>query len=257
MSAVLTPIRFAASSYVLRVDIGGSPEDLTLNVTAGRDYWNADDGTADSSAGNGDLFELLETMLETHSSAPTVSVDLTTGGNDRQVCRVQSDQDIELLWSHANTTLDPTIFGFEASDVGPSAEVTSPNPVQGIWLPDAEFGPDSRDRITTLRGRSEAMDGTVYTSDFGESADKRTLSWTLLDQSVILEEYATEYTDAFELYWRDSISRGRRLRIYASTTDLGGSSFDTYVNGNLDNPMERNGEYAVRWDVTLDLVGSA
>lgn len=258
---ILTPIRFDAASYVIRVKLGSTSEDVTVNVTVGRDYWLSGDGTADSSAGNGDLLKVItDAITSGHSgggaAGTTASVVFQDG---RPFVRFSATPDIKLAWSGVNVTFDPTILGWETGVDSPEqATITAPNRMQGLWAPQAAGGPDSRDRVSTLRGVSRAMDGTIFTSDFGDQAEPRDVNFELLNQDEILEEYAVDtygtagVYDAFEIYWRDSISKGRRMRIVEDVSDL--TTFATYVNANPADPKTRNAAYPVRWDVALQLV---
>jgi hypothetical protein len=261
-SAIVTPVRFSASSYVINVKLGSTSEDVTIDVTIGRDYWLTGDAAADTGAGNGDLLTVItDAITAQHSNGGSgilKSRVIFVDGSPFVQFERSGASDVRLNWTAGSTTFDPTILGWTAgADSDEDATIIAPNRCDGLWLPGAKYGPDSRDRISTLRGTDIAMDGTVYTSDFGDSAKRRDLTWELLDQSVILAEYAADPQDAFELYWRDSISKGRRFRVYEDADpDILDGTFGTYVKTDTTDPMERNGTYPKRWDVSLRMVAA-
>ncbi|MEM1024746.1 MAG: hypothetical protein AAGJ19_13770 [Myxococcota bacterium] len=255
-AAIVRPVRFDAASYALQVTMNGVAETLTAAITASVDYWPVGDGRAQTLEGVGDLLKVLQDTLDTHTQAgtsvPSVALVLSTGAPFVRV--TVSTSTIALLWDDLATTLDGSPFGFAASTgLGPQLDG---NQLATIWLPGIPVGPDSRNRPRVVRGRSISMSGIQYTSDFGDATRSRRLTFNLLNQAKILEEYASNAANAFESHWVAGISKGQAFRLYEDQSTLGSGGFGTYVQQDLAEPMERSAAdtSGVRWDVTLDMI---
>lgn len=249
------PVTFAATSYVVRVEIQGSTiEDITISgLTVGRYYWLTGDNQADADGGVGgvgDLCDILETAIESHSNGPTVTVSVNTNGT----LNISSNQTMRIQWSHVNNTLDPLIFGFtSAADSALSQTITSPNTVQGLWFPGYPPASDSRDRTPIVGGTAVALSGATRTSRLVSAPEpQRELVFTLLSQAKVLREYeaATDPYGSFEEAWLTAWASGRPVRVYDDLTTLAtSSSYSLYRITDLSDPIGRSGQYAVLWDV--------
>lgn len=258
-ACILWPIRFDAASKIVRVTLGGTADDITLSVTVGRNYYVSGDDQADSSTdgGTGDLVAMLETALDTHvnnGGAFTVALD-----SDNFITVSHSSQTFQLLWAHANTTLDPTIFGFTAAAYPPTvpgSTTTAPDEVDGLWAPGHAYTEDSRDRQPYMISSGTTMSGLRRTSRLSTPKKRREVSWSLLDKAKILDEYvsATEPYGAFERAWSQALSLGRQFRLYDDETVRTSSSYQIYRMADYQDPLARSSQYKVRWDVRLPLV---
>lgn len=247
------PIVFSASSYVLRTTINAVTEDLTFSVTAGRYYWTTGDGQADGSGsgGVGDLLDRLRACIATHSEAGTVTCTLV---NRRVRLTSTSLGGITLRWADSQTTLNPTIFGWTAINASVlTSPITAPNLPRGLWYAGKPVSePDSRDRTVTLGGITEALSGAYRVSDFGVSADQRTLSFRLLQRAVALDEYATstEPYGTWQQLW-GSARKGRPLRFYSDDAATSSTDYALYRLQSLADPLVRDPSTILRWAVDL------
>jgi hypothetical protein len=250
------PIVFAASSYVLRVTIGTTTENLTFSVTAGRYYWLTGDNQADASTsgGVGDLLRNLQTCIASHSDVGTITVSLTTGFRVQVV--TSSIATINILWGNTATTLDATIFGWPQTDTaGTGATLTAPNLGRGLWRAGKPISePDTRRRRVHLGGISESLSGLHRVSNFGTSVRQRELAFRLLQRSVALDEYATttEPYGTWEQAW-ESMRLGRPARIYADETSRTSTSYSLVRTRSVSDPLARDPSTPLRWGVDLQV----
>jgi len=253
-ACILYPVRFAATSYDIEVTVAATTETVTLSgLTVGRNYWLSADAQADASTdgGPGDLLELLKTAIESHSEAPTVTMSVSA----TNVVSITVSSATTLKWSHANTTLDPTIFGWADLDVVDNSGVlTAPNQSQGAWCPARPFTEDSRDRTPYTISSGTTMDGTRRVSRLAAGKDEREVSWTMFAKELALSEYetATEPFGAWQTAWDSAISKGWRFRVYDDATSRTSSSYGLYALRMGDDPLKRNKRYRVRWDLELN-----
>lgn len=244
LAAIAWGYRFAAQPAV-QFGVGVTSETVTLATSPGVDYYVTGDGQAD------DLLALLEAAMEAHGSTPAITPSMVgftarfaTGGVS-----------IQLEWTHANTTLDPAIFGWTASaDSALAATITSPNQVGGLWRAGAPPMYDSRPRQPVIGGVARTLRGDVRASNFGTPYKMRELGWHLLPQEIALEQYATTTApkSAFESCWLESLSRGHAFRYYPDEDDLSsGSGYTTMRISEITEPLQRDDRYLKRWTASL------
>lgn len=248
-AAIAWPVVFGASSYVLRVLYNGVTENLTFSCTAGRFYWPVGDGQADSATlgGVGDLLARLEACIETHSGAPAVTVTLDSNYRLRVAVAANT---IQLLWSHASTTLDTAgiggtnPFGFNGDTSLASAVVGASMP-QGLWRAQRPIWSDGRPQRPMIGGAARTMTGLVRVSDFGTMARERGIYFGRLPQTVVLNEYAPSSAlwGTLEYAWHNAIGIGRPFRLYEddATTSLatGTSAYTLWRTTSKARPYER------------------
>ena len=250
------PIVFSASSYVLRVTIGTTTENLNFSVTPGRYYWLTGDNQADASTngGVGDLLRNLQTCIASHSDVGTITVSLTSGFRVQVV--TSSIATINILWGNAATTLDATIFGWpQTNTAGTGATLTAPNLGRGLWRAGKPISePDTRRRRVHLGGISESLSGLHRVSNFGTSVRQRELAFRLLQRSVALDEYATstEPYGTWEQAW-ESMRLGRPARIYADEASRTSTSYSLVRTRSLSDPLARDPSTPLRWGVDLQV----
>jgi len=260
-NCILAPTRFAATAYVLRVEVdGGAPEDLdfpatgTLSTT--RNYYPTGDAQADGDDavnGSADLLTLLKATLETHSLVTTATVTISSTTFLISVTTDATTQ--QILWDHGNTTLDKAIFGYDASTAD-SATVTAENYPAGLWRPQQPISFDSRDRQPIVGGISRSMSGQSRTSNFATANKEREISFLRVTKERTLIEYeaAAETNNSFEYVWSNSIGVGRRFRVYADELTISSKGYSVYSPAGLDDPISRSADFITRWDITLPMV---
>lgn len=261
-SMLLYPIRFAATSYIFRVtaDVAGSPTfaDLTFpasgSLTIGRNYWLSGDGQADADGGVGgvgDLLTLLDACLELHPTIQTFTVTLESTFLVRVT--VSGATLCILHWANAATTLDESIFGFTNTDTASLGAHNATLLPQGIWRPKRATAIDTRDRQPVVGGIAHAISGLQRTSRLALPRKERDLNWKFVNQAQILQEYelAAEPFGSFEEAWVNSISFGRPFRYYNDETSRTSTSYQLYVPRMLEDPMTRNEQFKIFWDIAI------
>lgn len=249
MSAVVGAYVPESGSLAWRVTAGGSTETVSAVVTAGREYWPVGDGRVDSASGDGDLFSTLEAALISHSAITTASVTLVQGR-----IRITTDVACDILWTDAATTAEAWPWGWPgAADTGSATTHDAPSTCPLVWLPGAELSDDTRDRQRLVTARAMSLSGLIYTADFGAAAKARSVSWRLIDQRRILEEYAGTDRTAWETLDRRAVSQGVRVRVYEDAATLAaGNGYATYRVAERPR-VDRDSAYAYRWAVELEL----
>lgn len=259
--SIVIPYRFSATSYVLRVETEGGPEDLPFggSLTTTRNYWCYGDEQADADGGvggEGDTLEILKTCLEEHSGITSASVSLSLStflisiGID-----AGDDSTIKILWDHANTTLPKAIFGFDASDSALAATQTADNMPYGIWTPEREPVSPLSWETPLVGGMSRTMSGLCRTSNFGSPERVRTIDFEYIPLSKILMDYedADATNNSLQYLWENSMMLGRRFRYYEDATN---QSYDLCTMTDLHTPYRWNRGSRIFWDVSLPMMES-
>lgn len=265
---LLWPIRFDQTDYVLRVTLNSVAEDLpfpaTGTLTTTRNYWMSADAQADSATNNGqgDLLDMLKSTLEQHSEhtggeAWTVEDISTDGSNTLRI--KHSTHAFTLHWTHASTTLDGSLWGYETSsdDVSDGTNsVEAPYQSSGIWFPNSTRQNDSRDRQPYVGAITMTTSGLVRVSRSSAPNKVRQLQWGLLDKSRALAEYepTTRPDGSFEACWDSAISKGYSFRIYDDITLRTTTSYGLYKTTSLADPLSRDQQAIFRWRVALQAV---
>lgn len=250
-AAFLYPVRFAATTYVLRVVANGTTTDLTFpasgTLDSETDYWMIGDGSAT------DLLALLDACLESHAAINTATTTYDSSDYLSTVLSLTGGT-AQILWAHANTTLDDAVFGYSGSSSAGTTLVGTLVP-QGIVLLEQAPSDDSRNRTAVVGGSSVSISGLARTSTFTTPRDTRNLLFDLLPQSKALIEYADadEPTGTVEYMWLNAMSLGRQLRYCEDDSDL--STYETYrARPPLTDPLVRSDRYIVKWSATFPLV---
>lgn len=252
-----TGIQFSSTSYTLNVQLDSDvAQELTFTPTADRNYWVTGDGQADADGGLGgvgDLLAAIESVIEQHTAITSATVSLNTTTWRVEISHVSSGTNLQINWG--SSTFDPVILGFEAPTSGPSASLTAPNAPQGLFRPGAPFTVDGRNRQAVTGGVARSLSGRVRVSRFATPSRTRQVEFGLLDQGVVLEEYASSGNAplTFEAEWIRGMSLGRPIRVYDDETVITSSSYDLYRTMSLEEPYERDPRYRVRWMGKLEL----
>ncbi len=264
---LLWPVRFAATTYVLRVTLNGVTEDLTFPLAAGtvdttRNYWLSGDSQADADGGVngvGDLYEMLRACLAQHTQGGTWAIADTTSDGSGQVKITHDTHDFTLVWLTA-TTLDGSLWGFDTSsnDTSSSGVLTAPNRTSGLWFPNSLRLFDSRLRQPYVGAVTMTASGLVRVSRTVTPQKTRVLRWHLLDKAKSLSEHepTTDPDGAFETAWTQAISKGWAFRLYEdmATTRTGSSDYTLLKTTSLADPITRDQQARYRFAVALQAV---
>ena len=221
------------SSYGIRVTFNSATENLSVIPTVNQPYYLSGDGDSD------DLIALIQTTLQQHSQLGSIS--LTRSGET-----VSSATAATIEWSHPSTVFPSWILGFGSTD--DTLDNAGPSPL--LWLPGVDISYDTRERPSFRRAYREALSGAVFSTDFGQGYKTRQLTFELLNQEHIAEEYAGSTYTAFDRSNEYSLSKAP-FRIYDDdTTIAGGTGFSEYRA--VETPRAtRNEADNYRWDVFL------
>ena len=260
----MVPVRFDATSYVVRVTINGVTSDLTFpatgSLTVGRDYWMSGDAqtsTESTGTGRADLVAMLQATLRTHSQGASATASLSSS-TWLLTCASGGLATMRILWSHANTTLDATIFGYEnAADSDLLASIVSPHAVLGPMLPGRAIAEDSKDYQPIVGGVSSALSGLTRTSRLTAGLRHREVVFRYLLESATLSPSEGADQDEWstvEYAWTYAISKGWPVRAYDQASDVAGGSYRLYRTRSLDYPIDRDDAPAVWWRARFELV---
>lgn len=241
------------TTYVLRVT-RNTTENLNFpasgSLTADRNYWFSGDAQADadgSVGGVGDLCEMLRATLATHTSGATWTVTLSAAN----VITIGCSAAFSILWANAATTLSALPFGFPQTDTASGASVAATNQTDGSWAPGVAFRTDSRDQqpVTTRIARS--LSGRIRASRVSLPRKTRAVSYHLLAQEYILDEYAGTLR-SFERMQTNGLSYGRPIRLYTDATSRTSTSYSLYViDQDVDRPLFNRDPQGgrLRWEI--------
>ena len=257
--AILWPIKFEATSYVLRVTVGGVTSNLNFpasgSLTVGREYWisgdeHTDSLDDDSATGAGDLLKMLQTTLDSHADASTFTVSIDTNGF---VSVVSSSASFSILWTHASSTLDESIFGFESLDTTSATSCTSTRKPQGRWYPGRAITDDGRNRQPIVGGISRSLSNRTRVSRIALPSQERDLSIRQFAKEVALTEYVSETdpTGSFEYAWINALSLGYPFRLYEDDSAIALASYNLYRMRDLSDPLGRHERFRIWWDISL------
>lgn len=255
-AAILWPIHFGATSYVLRVTADGGTQDLPFpavgSLSTTTPYYMSGDGAAD------DLITIIDAALTAHVNINTCAIVYTA--NDYLqftfTTTALGSNTVQILWSHANTTLDPAIFGFADASTAAALVITGTLVPHGLVNFERPPSTDSRDRTPVVGGAAISISGIVRTSRFTTSTPTRDFTFDLLHQRKALIEYADadEPTANVEYMWLNALSLGRTVRYCADRTNL--ASYESYRwRPPLADPLQRSDQFILRWRAQLNLQG--
>jgi hypothetical protein len=255
-AAILWPVRFLATSYLLRVTIGATTTNLAFpasgSLTVARDYWFSGDAQTDAgldidtATGRADLLGMLQATLRLHANGGAATVAFDAAG-ERIVVTFGGGQSGSILWSNVATTLDFNIFGWGNANTASATSTTATEPCAGRWLPGRPFSFDSLDRQPIVGGVARSISGKVRISRFSTPTQDREVQFQFLDQTKVI---ASSHTyEPFSYAWYNSLSLGRPFRVYDDVDEL--EVYSVYRTTSLEDPMQRNEQFRVWWDVSL------
>lgn len=244
---ILSPLRFGLANYVLRVEHDGTPADVLVGVTPGRDYWVSGDAQADGADGDGDLLGVVAAAL---SAATGVTVTVTRTTAQRIQVSAASGA-LALLWDHVNTTLDKAVLGFSADTVAAASLIGDLQP-QGIFRPDCPTG-FGRDRPVVMAGLDRSLAGDVAGTFFGEGHPERRIRFGALADAKVRAEAAPvdEPHGTLDELWTGTLARARRFRLYEDEAALAHS---VYRCSMLRDPCTQHPRHPFYWQAEIEAV---
>lgn len=255
--------RFASTSYVLRVVANATTTDLAFpasgSLTVGRNYWMVDDSQADAAGsgninGVGSLCTLLENCLIAHSQIATAVVTIDQTTPTEWTLKIVCDVAVQILWAHANTTLDKTLFGFTGSTSSATTLYGTLPP--GLWAPRLARTTDTRKRTGRVARTTRALSGRTRTAQLSTGADERTLTFQYVPKEFALIEYSdsTEPSNNFESL-QDAMLIGRPVRVYEDDSIRNSAAYQLFVSRDGADTLESmSAQNLVWWQCSLPLV---
>jgi hypothetical protein len=260
-----------ASTYVLRCEAGtNGAEDLVFGgagLTANRELWMSGDGQEDGVGagdigGVGDLLELLKECIETYAG-DTVEVTVTLTSAHLIYIHQTAGDALKIYWSHANTTLDPAVWGMvsETKTVDGFDRIVGDKIPEGIWKPSKALAEDSRSRKRYYGGAAVAPSGAYRASVLSSTLLERQIAFRYLSQELALDEYAAAGapTNTWQSLWDRALVQGSPVRLYLDESAMTSSDYSLW---RLDpeqyaDPLVRDPNTRIRWAVTCSLVEAA
>lgn len=238
MAVLIASIRHTVSSVALRVetdDAVGTPvaETLSETVSTALDYYVSGDDEAD------DYLRILEELLNNNTAGGVYTVSVSDDGRVTISCT----RPFRLLWAHGGTTLDETYFGFtNATNPDPKTLTTTATLTPRTWWAPGE--PVFRTDYGTpeVVGASErTLSGKTLTALLSTDVDAFMYAWSFLDQSVVIERFATDDPyNAFAYWFKTFYATGMPFRIYDNISDR-----DTFIT-------VKKIDFAIPWRVEED-----
>lgn len=252
------PIRFAVANPVLRIHPdsagAGTAQNVTLAVATDEDYWMSGDGER-ATAGRRDLLAVLQDALNTNTDGEQYAATLDADGFV-EIASL-SGNEFDLLWTHANTTVDAPTFGFRQTVDSTGADVhVSPNQARGVWLPERPKRTDTRDEPVTAGALMETIDGGSRGYELA-SGYERYITHHLVDRTNILTELAAadRPLGSLDFAWvYGGWSRGAPIRFYEDKTNRTPWNWKHYRRKRRARPWREMGVSALkRYTVDLDM----
>ena len=241
---LLVPVRFSGSK-VIRIADADETADVTINVTADIDWYNSGDNS--TTVGEEDLIKQLQDDLNTGGATLTPAVTFTLTLSARNILTIAADNAVDVQWSHANTTFDPTVVGFTAVDTGSGTSHVAPDTTQGFWYPGTTSNSrhvreDTRPEPVTVGHLAETIDGQSRGYELTSSLGERTIQLQYIEREKILVEYAdaSEPYGALEYVWKTSgMAKGRPTRWYDDKSSRTSSSYTKWRTKTRDRPWTK------------------
>ncbi len=213
---ILYPVSFAAPEPVLRVVTGGVERDAVLaGVQAGdlTGWFLSED----------DLIEELLVALNDLPGGVTWTAEL----DDSNMLVLTSSGAARLLWSHANTTLDPTLFGWVDADTVSGTTHAAPNQTRGIWIPGVPGDPrgylERAPRMPrTVAVWTSTLDGGGRGYNLSPDTLSGPVSWYRIPAARVVASHALAtqpYCTFSEAWTRGGIAAGEVFRLYDDRTN--------------------------------------
>lgn len=144
----------------------------------------------------------------------------TTPGGVTGTLVITGDVEFGILWEHANTTLNPAVLGFPATNQVEALTQTSTLSPSHTWVsnqPAVRLDPDSPVGDARVLG---AGDGSVYIFQTEDVTDRRVDPYLLIAADRSRTYLSTsDPARAFESFWR--LARVKPIRLYRGGIDSG------------------------------------
>lgn len=218
---ILWPVAVSEPSPVLRVVTGGVGRDAVLDVAADDLVHFVHDNS------------WLDILLTALNDLPG-GVTWTGQISDDHIVTLAASGTAEILWTHANTTLDPAMFGWTEADVGPATSFEAPNQAQGCWIPGLAGDPrgyyeDTLDEAVTAAVITRTLDGAVRGYDLSPEPSERLISFQRIHVERVLAARAVAGApySALETAWTvGGLAAGAAFRLCDDRTDR--ATYGTY-----------------------------
>ncbi len=212
------PATLDSTNKVVRYIDGSGAADATM--AEGDHFWR-NDATAN------DLAEVLKDALDTAAVATGSGQTYTVALNDNGTLTITASAGtVQLDWSHANTTADRTLFGFDAGLTSSAISISSDFQVGNAWHPEQAYVDDS-ERVPVYRSAvTGIMNGRTRTQRWG-SVTKRQILVDILPPNKVFTAEEIRQNEAFERFqaW---LSQGGRYEFCRDFPNTPGT-YQTYV----------------------------
>lgn len=252
-------ITIPTGGWVASMTDAGGTDASAISLSAGATYYW-------SSAGSGaeDLPKTIEDQINasgTLSGGYTVVVaDGVPGAGGTGQLSIAGPGTFSITWTSTDLR---DCLGFTGNVSG--ADVyTSPNHVEGLWLPacpvDTPFGLSSSGLVVSAVAETLSEDGTFYSSHGSKhTRNEYTYRAVTIARTVAASESVTN--ESYESFWLDAIrgeepwaTAGRQLRYYKDCTD--DATYKTYnvINATSPDISRHTEDYDGFWTVGLQVV---
>ena len=214
------PVVIGSSSKTLRYTDGSGTADQDM---AEGTFWWRGDGSAD------DLTTRLDTLLTAAAVATGSGQTYTVALGDDGLLTITEGgaASFTLEWAHANTTLNPATFGFDAANQTSVAGVmVSDFQVGSAWFPEQVYVDETEDFPAYRANITGLMNGRVRTQLWG-SLTKRSILLDVLPPEKIFTAEETVGQEAFQR-WYAQIAQGTRFEFCPDFPNTRGT-YSTYV----------------------------
>lgn len=219
-AAFLGQVTIDSSNKTIRFVEGSTTTDVTLVEGT---YFLRGDGAS------GDLCLAIKTAFETNADAAgntytvglACSVDSASPTATVTITRATGAGSFSILWSHANTTFDPALLGFAATDTAHdgAAKVSTLSP-SALWVSNdllVSYEPEEEYDVSVPGGRS----GRLKANRRGGPYDVRNVSLAFLAvERVLTEENLLDPDATFERFHKRN-GDGRSIEFHAAALSSG------------------------------------
>lgn len=216
MAALIARIRFASSSYNIRVETDdgvGVPvaETLSIPVNTATDYYLSGQGTAD------DLIALLQTRLNTNTAGGVYTVTISDAGRVTISCT----RAFRILWGSGLTTIDATYFGFVGTQPDPKATSSTGTRTARTWWAPGQAVYRTNWGVPEVVGASErTLSGKTLTAVLSTDVDMWMVAWNALELALVHSKFAaSDPYNAFDYWWKTFFIIGMPFRLYENISD--------------------------------------
>jgi len=212
------PVVMAAGNKTIRYGDASGNTDAAL--AEGTYFWRGDGSAAD-------LAVALDTALTAAAATTGSGIGFTVALADTGILTITGTGAFSLSLGHANTTVDPDIFGFLAATYTSAGNViTSPHQVGNAWFPEQSYIDDTEDVPHYRQVITGVINGRVRTQRWG-SVTKRSVLVDVLPPRKVFQAEEVRRGEAFERF-QAHLSTGGRYEFCRDFTSTRGT-YSTYT----------------------------